>query len=83
LNSRVNLAIPDVDFLRGLVKSARQRPHQVSWVDRDGTARVTSLSADEDRKVGELARKLKVSKQALLRLAAEQPALGKAAKPPA
>ncbi len=79
----MNLAAPDVDFLRALVKSARQRPHQVSWVDRDGTARVTSLSPDDDRKVGELARKLNVSKQALLRLAAELPALGKTANPPA
>jgi hypothetical protein len=44
---------------------------------------VTSPSDDDDRKVGELACKLNVSKQSLLRLAAELPPPGKAAKPSA
>jgi hypothetical protein len=79
----VNLATPDVDFLRALVKDSRRRPLHVSWVDRDGTSRVTSLSADDDRKVGELALKLGVSKQSLLRLAAELPPLGKSVNPSA
>lgn len=79
----MNLATPDVDFLRALVKNARQRPLHVRWVDRDGTSRMTSLSAADDRKVGELARKLDVSKESLLRLAAELPPLGKAENPSA
>jgi hypothetical protein len=53
------------------------------WVDRDGTARVTSRSADDERKVGELTRKLNVSKELLLRFAAELAAFGKAVKPSA
>jgi hypothetical protein len=54
----------------------------VRWIDREGTARMTSLSAD-DREVGELAPKLDDSKQSLLRLAADLPPLGKTAKPSA
>jgi hypothetical protein len=78
----VSLATHDVDFLRALAKKALQRPHLERWVDRDGTAPVTSLSAD-DRKVGELARKPDVSKQSRLRSAAELPALGRTVKPSA
>ena len=79
----MNLASPDVDLLRALVNNARQRPHHVRWVHRDGTARVPSLKADDERKVGELARKLNISKQSLLRLAAELTPRGKAEKPSA
>jgi hypothetical protein len=78
----VNLPPPDIDFLRALVKTARQRPHHVRWVDRDGTARVTTLSPEDARRVNELAHTLSISKDALLRLAAELPALGKAEKSP-
>jgi hypothetical protein len=79
----VNLATLDVDVLRALCNNARQRSHPVRWVDRDGTARVTSLSDDDDRNVGALAHKLNVSMQPLLRLTAELPARRKTAKPSA
>lgn len=72
----------DLDFLRALVKTARQRPHHVRWVDRDGAARVTTLSPEEARRVGELARQLGLGQEALLRRAAELPALGKSEKAP-
>lgn len=71
----MNLPTPDLDFLRGLVKTARQQPHHVPWVDRDGTARVTTLSADNAKRVNELARQLGVAPGVLLRRAAELPAL--------
>jgi hypothetical protein len=71
----MNLPPADLDFLRTLVKTARQRPHHVRWVDRDGTPRVTTLSADEVKRVCELARRLGVADDVLLRRAAELPAL--------
>lgn len=78
----VHLPPADLDFLRALVKTARQRPHQVRWVDRDGSDRVTTLSAEDARRVDELARQLGMAKDALLRRAAELPALGKTEKSP-
>ena len=79
----MNLPQPDVDFLRALVKASRQRPQHVRWVDRDGVARVTTLSLEDARRVAELAQRLGLAKDALLRGAAELPALGKFEKPPA
>lgn len=81
----MQLPSADTDFLRALVKTARQRPHHVRWVDRDGTARVTTLSPEDARRLNELAHQLGLAKDALLRRAAELPALGKAeqASPPA
>jgi hypothetical protein len=70
----------DLDFLRTLVKTARQRPHHVRWIDRDGTARVTTLSAEDAKRVNELARQLGVAPDVLLRRAAELPALRNAEK---
>jgi hypothetical protein len=78
----MHLPTADLDFLRALVKTARQRPQQVRWVDRDGTPRVTTLSAEEAKRVGELARQLGVSLEGLLRRAAELPALRQAEKSP-
>lgn len=77
----MNLPTADLDFLRTLVKSARQRPHILRWVDRDGTSRVTTLSAEESKRVGELARQLGVANEVLLRRAAELPALRNPEKP--
>lgn len=71
----MNLPPADQDFLRALVKTARQRPHHVRWIDRDGTARITTLSADDAKRVHELARQLGVANDVLLRRAAELPAL--------
>lgn len=79
----MNLPAADTDFLRALVKTTRQRPHQVRWVDRDGTARVTTLTAEEARRVNELAHQLGLAKDALLRRAAELPAFNPAPKKPA
>lgn len=73
----MNLPVADEDFLRDLVKGARQRPNPVSWVDRDGTARVTTLlPADMDR-LEQLARQLRLSKAAVLQQAAFLPAKAK------
>lgn len=77
----MNLPSADLDFLRALVKTARQRPQHVRWVDRDGTTRITTLSADDAKRVQELARQLGVAPDALLRRAAELPALRAADKP--
>lgn len=71
----MNLPTADLDFLRALVKTARQRPQQIRWVDRDGTPRVTSLSIEDAKRVNELARELGVARDVLLRRAAELPAL--------
>jgi hypothetical protein len=76
----VNLATSDVDSPRAFAKKALQRPHHERWVDRAGTPSVNSHPAD-DRKVGELARAPDVSKQPLLRFAAELPPPAKAATP--
>lgn len=65
----------DRDFLRTLVKTARQRPSHVKWVDRDGRARVTVLSAEEEARLEALARKAGVGKEALMREAAAMPAI--------
>lgn len=79
----MNLPTADLDFLRALVKTARQRPHHVRWVDRDGTTRITTLSTEEAKQVGELARQLGVANDVLLRRAAELPALRNPEKPSA
>jgi hypothetical protein len=79
----MNLPPAEIDFLRALVKTARQRPHHVRWVDRDGTTRFTTLSPEDARRVNELAHQAGIAKDALLRRAAELPALGKSEKSPA
>lgn len=78
----VQLPPTDLDFLRSLVKTSRQRPEHVRWTDRDGTARITTLSLEDSRRIGELARQLGLSKDTLLRRAAELPALKKPENPP-
>ena len=77
----MNLPPADLDFLRALVKTARQRSQHVHWVDRDGSARVTTLSPDDAKRVNELARQLGVANDVLLRRAAELPALRNPEKP--
>ena len=76
----MNFPTADLDFLRTLVKTARQRPDHVRWIDRDGTARITTLSAEDAKHVNELARQLGVAPDVLLRRAAELPALRNAEK---
>lgn len=63
----------DATFLRGLVKSSRQRTVHLRWTDRDGTARLTPLTAPEATRLNALARARGFSAEALLRDAAHQP----------
>lgn len=65
---------PDDDtFLRALFKSSRQRTVHVRWTDRDGTARLTALTAAEATRVNALARASHLSAEALLRDMAHRP----------
>jgi hypothetical protein len=63
----------EASFLKDLVKASRQRPHVVSWTDRDGTARQTALTPAEAAKLNGIAQRLKVSKSDVLRQAAHIP----------
>lgn len=69
-------AAPDDDqaFLRGLVKSSRQRTVHLRWTDRDGSARLTPLASAEASRLNALARARGLSAEALLRDTAHQPA---------
>jgi hypothetical protein len=69
----MNLPEADQDFLRDLVKTARQRPDHVRWVDRDGSERITTLSLADAARINALARALRVSKPDLFRQAAHLP----------
>jgi len=70
---RMKLPEAEQDFLRSLVKTSRQRLHHVRWVDRDGSARITTLSAADAVRLNTLAHGLHVSKEELLRQAAHLP----------
>ena len=37
--------VDEAQFLRDLVKASRQRIHHIKWTDRDGTARLTTLTS--------------------------------------
>ena len=66
---------PDDDtFVRALVKSSRQRTIHLRWTDRDGTSRLTALTAAEASRLNSLARSRGLSAEALLRDIAHQPA---------
>jgi len=69
------LTLPEdeLTFLTDLVKTSRQKPHHVEWVDRDGTERVTVLSPAEAVRVNKAAHSLKISKSEVLRQAAHVP----------
>jgi hypothetical protein len=65
---------PDDDtFLRALVKGSRQRIVHLKWTDRDGTARLTALTAAEANRVNALARASHLSAEALMRDTAHRP----------
>jgi hypothetical protein len=70
----MNLPQTEQDFLRDLVKAARQRVHHVRWKDRDGSERITSLTKAEEGRLSALARQLGLSREAVLREAAHLPA---------
>ena len=69
------LTLPEdeLTFLTDLVKTSRQKPHHVEWVDRDGTERVTVLTPAEAVRVNKVAHCLKISKSEVLRQAAHVP----------
>jgi hypothetical protein len=69
-----NLAPDDDAFLRALVKGSRQRVVHLKWIDRDGTPRLTTLTAAEATRVNALARAQGLGAEALLRAAAHLPA---------
>ena len=60
-------------FLRDLVKAARQKHHHVTWTDRDGTERHTTLTQTEVVRLNTIAARLNVSKSEALRRAAHVP----------
>ena len=70
---RMNLAEDEHAFLRDLVKTSRQKPHHVRWIDRDGTDRQTALSQAEASRLKAIAQRLKVSLGDVLRQAAHIP----------
>jgi hypothetical protein len=70
-------AAPDDDaFVRALVKTSRQRTVHLKWTDRDGTARLTTLTSAEASRVNALARAAGLAPAAFLRAAAHRPAAG-------
>ena len=73
MNAPNNLSPDDDAFLRGLLKSSRQRAVHLKWTDRDGTARLTALTAPEATRVNSLARAQGIGPEALLRAAAHLP----------
>ena len=75
----MNLPEAERDFLRDLVKVSRQRSRHVRWIDRDGTARITTLNEADATRVNSLARQLGIGADALLRQAAH---LAVAKRPP-
>jgi hypothetical protein len=68
-----NLPEGELTFLCDLVKTARQKPHRVDWVDRDGTERSTVLSPADAARLNKLAHGLKISKSEAMRQAAHIP----------
>jgi hypothetical protein len=67
-------------FLRDLVKTSRQKAAHVTWIDRDGSERRTSLSQAEAVRLNEIAQRLSTSKSEVLRRAAHVPVAKNALK---
>ncbi len=70
---RMNLPDDEHAFLKELVKASRQKPHHVTWTDRDGTERRTTLTQPEVVRLNAIAQRLKISKSNVLRQAAHIP----------
>jgi hypothetical protein len=70
---RMQLPEEEQVFLRDLVKASRQRIHSVHWVDRDGSNRITMITAPEAVRLNAIAGSLKISKGEALRQAAHIP----------
>lgn len=69
----MNVSEDDLQFLRDLVKGSRQRIHHVTWVDRDGTKRLTAVNEAEFTRLKALAAALKVGPAEVMRQAAHIP----------
>ncbi len=69
----MDLPADELVFLRDLVKASRQRIQHLTWTDRDGTKRLTAVTAAEGAKLQAIAQRLKLSREALLRQAAHIP----------
>lgn len=69
----MELSDDEQTFLRDLVKTSRQKPHHVTWVDRDGSDRLTVLTQTEVVRLNALAQRLGVAKAEVLRRAAHIP----------
>jgi hypothetical protein len=65
--------IDEPTFLRDLVKASRQKIHQVKWLDRDGTDRVTRLSVAEQTRLNAIAHARGTSMSEVMRQAAHVP----------
>ncbi|MFT3783886.1 MAG: ribbon-helix-helix protein, CopG family [Nibricoccus sp.] len=65
--------IDEPTFLRDLVKVSRQKVHQVKWVDRDGTDRITRLSKPEHARLDAIARARGTSMAEVMRQASHVP----------
>lgn len=77
----MNLPEPEQDFLRELVKTSRQRAQHVRWTDRDGTARVTTMTETDSARLNGLAKQLGLSREALLQQASHLPAIRRPSPP--
>lgn len=69
----MDLPADELVFLRDLVKASRQRVQHLTWTDRDGTKRLTAVTAAEGAKLQAIAQRLQLSREALLRQAAHIP----------
>ena len=69
----MDLSDDEQAVLRELVKTSRQRHHQVKWVDRDGSDRMTALTQPEVIRLNALAHRLGLAKGEVLRRAAHIP----------
>jgi len=74
--------IDEPTFLRDLVKTSRQKVHQVKWVDRDGTDRITRLSQPEHTRLNAIAHDRGTSMSEVMRQAAHVPVAPKNAGGP-
>jgi hypothetical protein len=69
----MDLSDDELIFLRELVKTSRQKPHVVSWQDRDGSKRHTQLTPSEAARLNAVAHRCGISKDEVLRQAAHIP----------
>ncbi len=82
MEKEIKSEIDEPTFLRDLVKASRQKVHQVKWVDRDGTDRVTRLSVTEQTRLNTIAHERGISMAEVMRQAAHVPVAPKNAISP-